>query len=90
MLSDYELKTRQLLSEGLKPEDGFTVRALATVFRAMWASSLPFDRIVEIANALHNSKFDENQVTQSLKTLVRRGVLRSRKHGGIRFWEVNY
>jgi hypothetical protein len=63
--------------------------AVLRVFTAMWANSLPADRIVALAE-LMGSGMGSEFIPAGLSRLVRAKILRTRNHRGQRYYEVNY
>lgn len=96
-MTDYdetELKAREILDrihDGQRENEGWQARqALRIVFRAMWTAALPVDRIVEITKALTGFAFTDENFKKPLAAAVRAGILRSRREGGQRLYEINY
>ena len=82
--SELELKAREILAT-VRDGEPATI-AVINVFRAMWSSSLPADRIRAVSDAINHAPMN---IDKALPGLVRTKVLRSRVQGGVRLYEIN-
>ena len=87
-----EAKTHELLAGYLVNVslDNMMAYALAPAFRAGWASSRTANDWATLAEVLSGAKLDRPAVEDELTRMVRAKVLRSRKSGGQRVYEMNY
>jgi hypothetical protein len=90
----YEADTYRLFADRAAATDFDTYElGIANVFRAMWHSSLPVDRIAQIAEGLNGyaaGSLDADKIKAALTRLTRAKVLRSSTANGNRLYEVNY
>lgn len=89
-LTGYEADVRHLMAQARKEIDSSAVMAIAKVFECMWHASLPFERVLVLANGLSGLEYEEANFKKQLSAMVRGGFLRSRVSQGKRLWEVNY
>lgn len=84
-LTGFEAKAYEML----EPTDAISAahHAIGRVFRAMYHSALPVDRIEAMASAIAGGTI---KAQSALTDMVRRGVLRSRVLAGVRHYELNY
>lgn len=90
--SSEEAMTYQLFAEHFADENNWTSAkaAVANTFKAMWTASLPADKVHAVTVAMSSIAFEEASVQKALTALVRAKVLRSHRHSGRTFYEVNY
>ena len=84
-----EAKTHELLDTYRDANWSPEKAILAQVFKAIWSSSISVERVNKIAIAL-NSMGESGDLQKTLTEAVRAKILRSRMHGGVRLYEVNY
>lgn len=83
-----EATTHQLFTEYLNENWTSHGAMIGQVFKAMWSSALPADKVNAVASAMHG--FQNLDVQPTLTKLVRAKVLRSYSKNGKRYYEVNY
>lgn len=96
-MSDFELKTREIMSEVWELADLFnyeessTRRALARAFVANYSLSETAERWIAVAEALLHCPIDPVVGQKVLTAMSRKGYLRSRRSSfGLTLYEVNY
>ncbi len=84
-----EARTHELLETVYRNEAKWSPERVmaANVFKAMWSSALPVDKIERVASAMYGMEAD---LKSTLTDLCREKVLRSRMDHGVRLYEINF
>lgn len=94
-LTESERAARRLIEASRARRATAQRSMICNVFRAMWASAVPVDRVIQIAEAMHASAITTSEhghaiMRKELTRMVRAGYLRSRVSEGQRLYEVAY
>lgn len=87
--STEEARTHELLQKIWSNADCTQAEIIiASVFKAMWSSALPVERVEKIGCAMFG--YEKLDLQETLTAMARSHILRSRMSGGRRFYEVNF
>ena len=88
--STEEARTHELLQKIYSKADCTQAEIIiANVFKAMWSSALPVEKVEKIGCAMFG--YEKLDLQETLTAMARSQILRSRRvSGGRRFYEVNF
>lgn len=75
------------------PDEWFVVglrKAICRAFRAQYSSALTTARVLDLVQVLDGQLVSRDDILAGLQALVRAGVLRSHRHSGLQFFELNF
>ena len=89
--SEFEARTHELfelVGQDYDDSNWQNLRIVRSVFKAMWSSSMHAEKIEKVGCAMFG--FESLDLTSALDALVKEKVLRSRRSGKVKLYEVNY